>query len=755
MALKILLSSNSPWATSGYGQAAYYLTKIWRNLGHEVAIFAYFGLEGGAMNYDGMKIYPKAFDPYGNDIVEAHAAHFGADLVISNVDVWVLSNWGNRTFHWYPLAPISEDPLTRRNYGALQGATGICALSQYGQRVLESAGFKATQIYLPVPTQFFCPLDKRTIKRSLGWNEDAYVIGHIGMNRGYRKGIDILLSAFQIFLAEHPNALLYIHTDTQSHDGLGLDELIDTLGIREKVVTPSRYDVFNGKAPQWMLGVYNSLDLYVQPSLGEGQAMPVWESFSCGVSVIATNGTALSEILAGDTDGVLVEPANKLWMPQGGFGYEITSTDLAAAMLKAYQDYGPNYVSVRNRQKAIEHVSLEVLSHKWQAELSRLEKIVRFQPSYRPFPQGKPSVVQVSTTDVNCGIGAYTRQLMAALEGATSQQCVEVQTLRTADQVPDCDLVHWHWEAAISPPESLFRDTLWSLRLRGIPILMTFHSIRSSLINDMFAKQLISAGVVHWLPPGIQADERLHVLGGMGCPMFNPPALVEREEMRARFGFGPFDTIISTFGFASVGRGHYEVLEQIAPFLQTHPQVKLQLILPANFLNEAGKNFVHQKIRTIAQQYKIEQQIHLIPEYLPDLEALQRLWISDVGYLYIEIHTASSSAALRFFISARCPLVANDSSHFADVPCGVQRVPTFNLTEFSQAVLAATRNRALLSKLKNEHEQTYEQFVWPKFAEKYLTYYKTAIGPKTVIRISENAGKRDYEVINRTTEAVV
>lgn len=749
MALKILLASNSPWATSGYGQAAYYLTKIWRNLGHEVAIFAYFGLEGGTMVYDGMKIYPKAIDAYGNDIVEAHAAHFGADIVISNVDVWVLSGWGNKKFHWYPLVPVAEDPLTGRNRGALQGATGICALSKYGQRVLESAGFKAAQIYLPVPTQFYCPLDKRTIKRSLGWDEDTYVIGHIGMNRGYRKGIDILLSAFQVFLAEHPNSLLYLHTDTQSHDGLGLDELLDTLGIRNKVVTPTRYDVFNGKAPQWLLGLYNSLDLYVQPSLSEGQAMPVWEAYSCGIPVVATNCTALSEILEGDTDGILIEPSNKLWMPQGGFGYEVTIDSLAAAMLQAFENYGPNCVSVRNRQKAIENVSLEVLSHKWQAELSRLEKIVRFQPSYRPFPEGKPSIVQVSTIVPNCGIGAYTRQLMSACEGATDQQCVDVQTLRSADQIPDCDLVHWHWEAAISPPESLFRDTLWNLRLRGIPILMTFHSMRTDLINEMFAKNLISLGVIHWLIPGIKVDERMQVLGGMGCPMFNPPALNEREDMRARFGFNPFDTIISTFGFASYGRGHYEVLEQIAPFLKTHPNFKLQLIVPANFLNEGGKNLVHGKIRTIVQQYQIEQQIHLVQDYIPDLEVMQRLWISDVGYLFIEMHTASSSAAIRFFISARCPLIANDSTHFADVLRGVHRVKTFNLTEFSQEVLLATQNRELLSRLKGEHEQTYEWFVWPKFAEKYLTYYKQCIGPKTIIRIAESEGKRDYEVISR------
>ena len=57
--MKILWLSNSPWAATGYGnQTGLFLPHI-NNLGHEISVTAFYGLEGRMLELNGTRIYPK------------------------------------------------------------------------------------------------------------------------------------------------------------------------------------------------------------------------------------------------------------------------------------------------------------------------------------------------------------------------------------------------------------------------------------------------------------------------------------------------------------------------------------------------------------------------------------------------------------------------------------------------------------------------------------------------------------------------
>lgn len=728
MALKILTVANAPWVRSGYGVTTRLLCEIFKKLGHTPAVFAYFGLEGAPMQWEGMDIYPRGHETWGNDIVDAHFKRAGVDLVITNVDVFVLNNYGGRSFPWLPIVPIAEDPLTPGIRNALSGQMmDIVAISQYGQRVLGNAGFPSKRIYLPVPTNFFYPTSKDQMRSKMNWPDDAYIVGHVGMNRGYRKGHDILLQAFQKFLAEVPNSYLYLYSDLTQYDGVNLLALVRELGIEERIRYPASYDVTMGHSELWMNMLYNALDLYVQPSLNEGQAMPVWEALSTGLSVVATNGTAITEALEG-ADAILVEPINKVWNQNSSWGYEISADDLAAAMYEAYRKWGRRYVSLTNRQRAVENVSLDECALRWQDVLTDVEKVIRYTPGVRPWGS-RPKIVQVSTRVTNCGIGAYTRSLMAALSDATDQECVDILNLPVNGaqvNIPAADLVHFHYEDSIWA-EAAIHSLMLGLKSRGTKSICTYHTINNSVINSHLLHDDVTRALIHWPLPGMVMDDRLQIMGGMGCPVFNPPGMERYEDMRARFGFGPYDLIISTFGFASSGRGHFEVLQEMAPLLQQSPLIKVQILAPGNFLNEPGKKIVHSEVKRLAVEYGIERQVILLGEYLSDLEVLNRLWVSTVGYLYMPVHTASSSSAARFFVSARLPLVVTSSTHFADLRRGVLRVQGFSLPDFVLAIRELLGDPAKRTRLSNEHVITYEQFNWPRFAEHYLAAYKRVL----------------------------
>lgn len=678
------------------------------------------------MKWNDIDVYPRGHDPYGNDIVQAHAAISGSDLVVTNIDPFVLNNYGGRGFAWLPITPVAGDPLSPVLQNSIRGAVDIVSISEFGQQILKEAGVSSEMIRLPIPTGFFHPLDRVRTRDAFRWDRNAYIIGHVGMNRGWRKGHDVLLRAFQVFLTEVPNAYLWLHTDVEQHDGINLRKLIESMGLAGRVMYPNRYDAFMGKSSYWMNAFYNAIDLYVQPSLNEGQGMPIFEAMSTGQPIVATNATAITEIIQ-DADAIAIEPKGQRWQPIDCWGYEVSEEDLANGMFEAYRKYGKGFVSLRNREIAIDMVSMEEIAHRWMPELQKVERQIRYTPIARPWKE-RPKVIQVSTIKSNCGIGQYTQALMKSMSEATEQEIVDILEVgKSITEFPKCELLHLHYEGAIWPLDDTIKQMIMKARYRGTKVICTYHAIQPEAIAYHVQNKMVDLAVVHWPILNMKFDsKKVWVLGGMGCPVYNPPRIEKRDDYREEYGFRTTDKVISTFGFAARGRGHTEVLEKLAPMMKGEPGMKMQLILPENFLNKEGFDGVHLDLRTLAKDYGIENQVVVISHFLSDVEILNRLWMSDVGYLYIENDTLSTSSAARFFISARLPLVISPSSHFEDMRRGVVR-SSFFLPEFAQDIWDMAHNNEKLNKLRVEQEGAYRQFNWPRFGESYFAAYKRAI----------------------------
>ncbi|PIU29466.1 MAG: glycosyltransferase family 1 protein [Candidatus Hydromicrobium americanum] len=78
----------------------------------------------------------------------------------------------------------------------------------------------------------------------------------------------------------------------------------------EREKSPYREDIlFIGRVPdQDLVQIYNQAELFVYPSLFEGFGLPPLEAMSCGLPVIASNCSALREVV-GDA-GILIPPNN-------------------------------------------------------------------------------------------------------------------------------------------------------------------------------------------------------------------------------------------------------------------------------------------------------------------------------------------------------------------------------------------------------------------------------------------------------------
>lgn len=298
--MRILIHSNAPWAPSGYGKQTAQLALRLRALGHEVAVSAFHGLHGAPLTWNGIMVYPgSGEDLWAQDLLPAHYGHFGADLLITLMDVWVLDGprlKGMNVAHWIPVDCTPLGVMDRRTL--TEGGGRPVAMSLFGKAQLEEAGFPALYAPHAIDTSVFAPLpDRDAVREQLGV-ADKFLVGIAAANQDpMRKGFSESLEAFAQFARRHADARLLIHSRAEARQGVRLSALIRELGLEGKVSFGDQYLITagligDGEVARW----YGVLDVLSNCAFGEGFGLPVLESQACGTPVIVTDASAMSEL---------------------------------------------------------------------------------------------------------------------------------------------------------------------------------------------------------------------------------------------------------------------------------------------------------------------------------------------------------------------------------------------------------------------------------------------------------------------------
>lgn len=303
-------------------QGRYLLPRLAR-AGHDLGIFAWYGLQGGMQtlaldvgegNVKQVPVYPQWVDVYGNDIVEAHAKHFEADVVVTLMDAWVLREYGKKKMRWMPYMPVDHEPTPEAIIKALNGAYRVISYAEFGKRMLDDVGIDNVCIPHGVDTKVFAPRDKRAAKAKMKIDPDCFLIGMVAANKGLpsRKAFPEQLAAAAAFKQRHKNVKIYLHTlESQQHNGVDLDALLKALGFTsDEVIFVNQYQYTLGLSEDYMANAYNAMDVYLGAAMSEGFGIPLIEAQACAVPVITTNATAMPELTF---SGICVEPAQRFW----------------------------------------------------------------------------------------------------------------------------------------------------------------------------------------------------------------------------------------------------------------------------------------------------------------------------------------------------------------------------------------------------------------------------------------------------------
>jgi glycosyltransferase involved in cell wall biosynthesis len=282
--------------------------------GYEIAMCPFYGLEGGVLEINGIKMYPRIGDVWGLDAMIHHGKKWGSDVTITNQDIWVLDqNALKEVTRWIPWVPIDHDPVPKTILDRLRLAYRIVSYSKFGKKQLENEGLYSTYIPLTVETEILKPMDKLECRKALNIPPDIFLFGMISANKDNppRKSFQEVMDAFMIFLKTHPKSGIYFGTLLQQQGGFPIMDYATFLGIQDKVYHVEPYDQMYSIDRPAMARVINSFDCLAAPSTNEGFGMPIIEAQSCGVPVITNDFTSMPELIIPNKTGFLTEVAYK------------------------------------------------------------------------------------------------------------------------------------------------------------------------------------------------------------------------------------------------------------------------------------------------------------------------------------------------------------------------------------------------------------------------------------------------------------
>lgn len=391
--MKINWFSNAPWAKTGYGnQTNLFVPKIADD--HEMSITAFYGLQGGIIMWQkGIPVFPVYRHNYGQDIWGAHARYVGADIIISLIDAWVMQPENlPKGMKWYPWFPVDCEPMPLEVSEAVRKAEKGITMSKFGQKQAELLGLDTYYVPHGIDTKTFKPADMTLARQQLGLPQDKFIVGMVAANKGLppRKAFYQQIAAFAAFHKKHSDSILYLHTydGVQGDDACDLPLFCTLMGLKSgymqrrgvpvdatlDVVFVDQYSNILGLPNEYMVDVYNALDVMMLVSMGEGFGIPIVEAQSCGCPVIVGDWTSMSELCFSGwkvSKGEAIQSFNPMF---NTFQWQTTEAAVFDRLEKAYQVKGNQDYRERARKGALAYDVDKVYNKYWKPVLADIEK---------------------------------------------------------------------------------------------------------------------------------------------------------------------------------------------------------------------------------------------------------------------------------------------------------------------------------------------------------------------------------------------
>lgn len=339
----LLWHSAAPWDVSAYGNQTRLVTDRLRAAGFDIEFSVPTG--STALEINGTRFWP-ADGMTAKSLVANVQLSFGdSDTahVVAFTDLVRLFDVDLSQLHLLLWLPFNFDPLPRSYRETLERMNAtILTPSAWGTSALARFGIPAR--HLPHGVDLSCfsqpsPSERREARSRLGIPRDAFVVGMVAANVEWvanRKSFPECLMGFAELYRQHPDSLLYLHTDLHGELGNGMDlvELIAGCGIPTGAVLITQFHRLRaGLAPEEMATLMSCFDVLLSPSAGEGFGIPVIEAQALGVPVVVSDFTSQPELVGAGW----VVGGQRRWAPWvRSWLFTPDVGEISAALLDAY-----------------------------------------------------------------------------------------------------------------------------------------------------------------------------------------------------------------------------------------------------------------------------------------------------------------------------------------------------------------------------------------------------------------------------------
>jgi len=332
-----------------------------------------------------------------------------------------------------------------------------------------------------------------------------------------------------------------------------------------------------------------------------------------------------------------------------------------------------------------------------------------------PVKPARASSVRLNISVVNsqherCGVREYGLQLSRALAQAGTEISEQTYENFTPESLISSDVALVHYEDGLVSRD--FYQKLWAAKQGGAKIVFCCHRYEAASMGMFFP--LVDRFVLHRSYP----DARNSVEIPLGCPVYEPAD--SRDQVRIRLGLPENKIIVTSLGFLAPWKRWAEVVETVAREL-SDKDVFLQIHTASPF--SMGHQDFEREARAIAPLLLPDRGRHST-EFLSERDLLDRVYASDLGFVFHPIHTGSVSAATKQFVSGRCPLVVTGSSHASDLKDGVLRVASLDPRDLAREIRGVVTNEIVREQLRQGAETEYARLNMDAVAFRYLTLFK-------------------------------
>lgn len=319
------------------------------------------------VNYDGAdhslpyQVLPawQGADMWGINRFQHLCAEVGPAAVVINSDWWHVAQFVRSAPRHVPLIgymPVDGsglDPAAMQELNKLKAAVWY---TEFGYREAVRAGFQGGRHVIPhgIDTTLFHAMDRAGARRALGLAvpEGAFIVGNLNRNQP-RKRLDLTIEIFADWVRgrQVPDAWLLLHCALKD-TGWDLRRIAEHHGVADRLLLTGRDDIRELQNTAQLGQIYNSLDVQMTTTLGEGWGLTTMEGMACGVPQIVPDSSALAEWAA---PAVKIPCSRSLWHPEiNTLGALVDHAPFVAALDRLYAD---KTLRARLSAEGVQHVS--------------------------------------------------------------------------------------------------------------------------------------------------------------------------------------------------------------------------------------------------------------------------------------------------------------------------------------------------------------------------------------------------------------